>query len=61
VADQGVGETKNTFGNAPGVHQFAGKNEEGDGQEGEVIYAVKHPLGDNLIPQAKAAFVEHDD
>ncbi len=45
VAHDGLGEAEEAGGDAAAVHEVAGENEKGNGQEGEAGGAVIHPVG----------------
>jgi len=42
VADQGLRETHQAIGDAGGVHEVGGKQEEGDGQQDEGVVGLEH-------------------
>ena len=57
-ADQQAGEVEEPGGDAGGVHQLGGQDEQGDGQEQEVVDSVLHPLGQHGDVHPAAHLVE---
>jgi hypothetical protein len=54
VAHQRVGQSHQAFRDAPSVHQGAGENEEGHGEQGKGVHARHEALGRHLERNAPA-------
>ena len=61
VAHKAVGEAHDAVGDAAVEHQFAGEDEERDGQEAEHLHPADHLLEDDRDRQAGAMMVATDD